>query len=353
MGALAETRNVVDWRRRLGDLDAAMPAIRFVRLGIGVLQDGLSLSDPKNTDDYLPLLRRLYAAGRKDLALGRLFEGHIDALQIIHRYGDRQTVSDVVRLTQNGACFGVWNAYLPDEPLTICVGALAGGKAFASGAGILSHALVTATPEDGEPAQLLLIDLERTPPDIDVNWWRVLGMQRSESHIVRWRGAEIARNCFIGAPGDYEREPWFSAGALRFVAVQAGSVAALFDHTQKDLARAQRANHPQQSRRLAELYGLADAAAGCVERAADRLFDKTGIDEKLAIVANARASVAQYAEDAIAIVQQSIGVRALFDNHPAQQTIADLMVYLRQPGPDAQIERVGAAAAAGLISPEL
>ncbi|MBB3350033.1 hypothetical protein FHY02_004525, partial [Sphingomonas sp. BK069] len=46
------------------------------------------LADPADADTLLRLLRLLYDVGRADLPLGRLLEGHVDASQIIHRYGD-------------------------------------------------------------------------------------------------------------------------------------------------------------------------------------------------------------------------------------------------------------------------
>ena len=40
-------------------------------------------------------------------------------------------------------------------------------------------------------------------------------------------------------------------------------------------------------------------------------------------------------------------------DHPLAARLTDLSVYLRQPAPDAQRDRAGAAVAAGLLSPEL
>jgi hypothetical protein len=47
--------------------------------------------------------------------------------------------------------------------------------------------------------QLLLLDLARVAPVIDRDWWRVTGMQRSETHLVRWRDGVIAQDDRIGA----------------------------------------------------------------------------------------------------------------------------------------------------------
>lgn len=307
-----------------------------------------AFTDPACSGDLLTLLRLLYEIGRNDLPLGRLFEGHVDALQIVSRYGDPAQVAGAHSAARMGARFGVWNAEFAAEPLRLNGHTLDGGKSFASGAGILSHALVTADSEGGR--QLILVDLARTPPDIDRSWWRVIGMQRSETHVVRWSNTPILPANLIGKPGDYAREPWFGGGALRFAAVQAGGIAALVDHARDHLVKTGRACDPIQASRLATLYALATAAAGAVALAARSWFDEDD-DTRLALVAAARAAVAAEADRALALAQQAVGLQGMFVDHPLSAAIADLSVYLRQPAPDAQVARVGAAVADGVLTP--
>lgn len=307
--------------------------------------------DPASPQAHLELLRRLYAVGRRDLPLGRLMEGHVDAVQIVRRYGTAEQVARLARAIAAGAMLGVWNAALPGESLSVTDERLTGGKSYASGATILSHALVTADGAEG--TRLLLVDLTRTPPAIDDGWWRTIGMQRSETHQVRWRNAPIAPGDAIGELGDYVREPFFSGGALRFVAVQAGGVAGLFDRTRDHLVAGARAADPFQAARLAELFTLADGAAAIVRHAAEAWFEDAGEEERLARVAAARLSVTDAAERALLLAQQAVGLQGLFVSHPLSAMVADLTVYLRQPAPDAQRLRVGRAAAGGVLVPGL
>lgn len=307
------------------------------------------LGDPADIDALLQLLRLLYETGRTDLPLGRLFEGHVDALQIVLRYGTADQVEQAIAAVADGAAFGVWNADLPGEPLQFSDFRLRGAKSFASGAGLLTHALVGVDVAEGR--QLLLLDLARTPPVIDRSFWQVVGMQRSESHVVRWRDAAFAPDDLIGKPGDYVREPWFSGGALRFAAVQAGGIAALLDRSTAHLVAAERADDPHQAVRLAALYGLAETAAGAIRTAAAGWFDDEAI--RLPLVAAARAAVYAAGGSAIELAEQAVGVQSLFDAHPLAATITDLSMYLRQPAPDAQRMRVGAAVAAGLLTVRL
>lgn len=308
-----------------------------------------SPGDPADAAALLDLLRLLYATGRDDLPLGRLFEGHVDAMQIVLRYGADTQRRMLAMAVAAGAALGVWNADLAGETLRLDGHRLHGGKSFASGAGILSHALVTVDGKGGR--QLVLLDLARTPPAIDRGFWNVVGMQRSETHIVRWHDASILPGDVIGAPGDYVREPWFSGGALRFAAVQAGGVAALLDGTRDHLVATGRAGDPHQAGRLAALFGLAASAAGAVRTAAAGWFADEAT--RLPLVAAARTAVYETGGRALSLAQEAVGVQALFVDHPLAATITDLSVYLRQPGPDAQRMRVGGAVAAGVLRPTL
>ncbi|WP_156680202.1 acyl-CoA dehydrogenase [Sphingomonas profundi] len=312
--------------------------------------DLADLNDPADARALLGLLRTLYAVGRRDVPLGRLFEGHVDALQLVSRYGTAAQREAARTAARAGGAFGVWNADWPGDAARLEDGRLAGGKAFASGAGILSHAIVPV--DGGGGRQLLLVDLAAAPPEIDRTWWRVTGMQRSETHRVRWSGARLAEEAAIGSPGDYVREPWFSGGALRFAAVQAGAVAGLVDQVRDHLVAQDRAGDPHQAGRLADLYLAAQSAADAVAAAA-RGWRADAVAETLAGVAAARAAVYAAGEHALTLAQAAVGVQAMFVDHPLAATLADLAVYLRQPGPDAQRMRAGAAVANGLLTPAL
>jgi len=310
-------------------------------------QQRSDLADPRDAASLLDLLRTLYQVGREDLPLGRLFEGHVDAAQIVSRYGTAAQRAWLIDAVAHGAVLGMWNADLPGEPIRLVDGRLSGGKSFASGAGVISHALVTIDRPGGR--QLLLLDLAAAPPVIDRSIWRVVGMQRSETHLVRWSDVPVADDALVGQPGDYVREPWFSGGALRFASVQAGGIARLVDGTRDHLVAMGRADDPHQAGRLARLHALAEAATAAVRAAAENWFADADADARLPRVAAARAAVYAAGGEALILVQEAIGVQSLFLDHPLAATITDLSMYLRQPGPDAQRMQVGAAVAAGIL----
>lgn len=321
-------------------------------LAAGIARLGATWSGPRDPVDaagMMRLLRMLYGTGRRDLPLGRLTEGHVDACQIVSRYGSPAQKAVLATALAGGATLGVWNADLPGDGLRCDDDRLSGGKSFASGAGLLSHALVTV--DRGGGRQLILLDLSRTPPAIDRGFWDVVGMRRSETHVVRWSDAAIEAGDLVGQPGDYLREPWFSGGALRFAAVQAGGIAALVDGTRDHLLATGRSGDPHQAGRLARLYALATAAADAVRAAAAGWFGDEAA--RLPLVAAARAAVYAAGGEAIALAQEAVGVQALFAANPLAATITDLSMYLRQPGPDAQRMQVGAAVAARTLDPAL
>lgn len=309
-----------------------------------------TIADPADAEAHLRLLRLLYEIGRRDLPLGRLFEGHVDALQIVSRFGSDAQREQAHKAVRNGAAFGVWNADQPGNGTEFTVGRLTGAKSFASGAGILSHALISVDA-DGE-RQLLLLDLAEVPPQIDRSWWRTTGMQRSETHVMHWHDQPCPVGALIGQPGDYVREPWFSGGAIRFAAVQAGGIAAVVYHARAHLVNNRRQDDPHQRVRLAELYRAAQSAAGAVAQAAQH-WSSADIDATLAHVAAARTAVYAAGEAVLTHATAAVGVQAMFADYPLAVALRDLDVYLRQPAPDAQRDRVGAAVAAGLLRPAL
>jgi len=83
------------------------------------------------------MLEILMIIGSGDLSLGRLYEGHLNAVLLVRRFGRPDLQRRVECAIGRGALLGVWNTDAA-RPLNL-VGAAAGfhlegGKAFASGA---------------------------------------------------------------------------------------------------------------------------------------------------------------------------------------------------------------------------
>ena len=133
-GAFPE-ENVADLRR-VGALVAALPR------ALGGRGFGTEAAGAAGAAEMLRLV------GRGHLATGRLFEGHVNAVKLVVRYGGPAVVARVAEVARAGGLVGLW---VTDggEALRVCGGVLEGGKVFCSGAGHVGHALVTAEGEDG------------------------------------------------------------------------------------------------------------------------------------------------------------------------------------------------------------
>jgi alkylation response protein AidB-like acyl-CoA dehydrogenase len=97
------------------------------------------------------ILRRL---GSGNLPLGRLFEGHVNAIGPALGYGSRDQVRLVADEAKSGRLFGVWNTDETANPLLLLADGhggnrLHGRKILFSGAGHFERPLVTDAAEAG------------------------------------------------------------------------------------------------------------------------------------------------------------------------------------------------------------
>ena len=170
-------------------------------------------------------MRGLRLAGYRDPSVGRIFEGHVNGAQLVARCGNDAQRERLERDLCDGHTFAVWNTQDSDvlrlEPAADGRFVLRGAKTWASGAGTITRALVTAVLPDGS-LQMCVVPMERARVTIDRSAWQPMGMERSDSFRVDFDGVELSPDDFVGKPGDYEAQPWFGGGALRFLGAHAG-----------------------------------------------------------------------------------------------------------------------------------
>jgi len=298
--------------------------------------------------------RLLFAAGYGDLALGRLYEGHVNALQLIGRLGTPEQRRMAERDVAAGRLFATWNTQADDGvrivDRTETGVRLAGRKTFCSGAPTVARGLITGRTADGGPAQILVADMSLPGIAIDTDFWRPFGMEASESHAVDFTGVALAPEALIGEPGVYEKPPWFAAGAARFVAVHAGGIARLVDAYAAWLRVGTRGDDLFALARLGTSVAVSGAARAlslaCVA-AWDRA-DTGDVDDRLYLTVDAaRVAVERAGLDVAEAVERGVGARGLLEPEPFSRLLRDLRMYLRQPSPDQAIVRVGRLAIAG------
>jgi alkylation response protein AidB-like acyl-CoA dehydrogenase len=286
----------------------------------------------------VPLSEVLRSIGSGSLPLGRLFEGHVNALELVLRYGERQQVDLVAAEARAGRLFGVWNTDDANDLRLVRRREryrLVGRKILASCARHIERPLVTATDEDGR--RLMVLPRLRPSDRADLSGWTAQGMRASATGAVDFTGIEIDSVEILGRAGDYERQPWFSGGAWRFAAVQLGGMERLFDLLRRHLQETNRGRDPHQAARLGESAMAIETARLWVAQAASLTegpLDSRAPEQLVAYVNLARLAVEAAALDLMQLVQRSVGLRAFLRPNPIERISRDLATYLRQPGPD-------------------
>lgn len=285
-----------------------------------------------------PLFKLLMAIGGISLPMARLFEGHVNAVRLIHANGTDDQKSHVFGKVRHGALLGVWGADGPNPVKLSAEGGLSGQKIFASGIGYVSLAIVTATDE-AEKHQMVLIDTSdparQSPED-----WDVLAMVGSVSGGFDCSSINIASSDTLGTTGAMFQEPDFHGGLWRLCACYAGAMRRIVE----DLA-AKHASSPQPQDCLnrhrigqaiictqtAEYW--ADAACTAAELGGDITTHAA-----IARVLFAREAIEREAVHLFEIAERMGGTATHFRIHDIGRMIRDLRLYLRQAGLDNKLD---------------
>ncbi len=282
---------------------------------------------------------------RRDLSLGRLYEGHVNGLLLIHKYGRADQAAEDGR----AFVYGVWNTDGTDPVRARRVDGhleFSGSKAFASGAGVVERAIVTAEIE-GEGRVMCLLRMEAITPRIDWNSWEPLGMERSGSYTVDFSGVSTSADVIVGKPGDYYSQPVFSGGAIRCAAVHFGGIEWLADCFFEWLRAARRTGDPFQRARVGEIAMAIESGRQWIARAAgvaDQCFAGATEEDSRCMVQFAnmtRLAMERICLDVMERVTRGVGARGLLEPAPFSGTLRDLTMYLRQPAPDQTLAEVG------------
>jgi alkylation response protein AidB-like acyl-CoA dehydrogenase len=174
--------------------------------------------------------RILRAVARADGSVGRIFDGHLNAVERVSVLASEPLRTRELEAVASGKLLlGVWGADpIPGEGTSARIvetesgPVLEGVKTFCSGSTGLDRALVVVRGADGTPGPPLLayVDLRGGGFEVDQTWFRGSGMRSSESHRVVFRGARVLAT--LGEPGELVREPYFSRDAVRTAVTWAG-----------------------------------------------------------------------------------------------------------------------------------
>lgn len=345
------------------DYNGAFPKSEFEKIALaGLLAaplhrelGGLGLGiEAGVTHELLMLLKQM---GRGNLAVGRIYEGHVNALQLIQTFGTKEQIEAYASDARDRhKIFGVWNAEASDGvkviPLDNGRYQLQGAKTFASGSGYVERPFVNGVLPDGG-WQMCIVSMDEVATIADPAWWQPSGMRATASYKVDFSNVELDAKALIGKPGDYYRQPWLTSGVIRFAAVQLGAAEALFDATRQYLRDLGRTNDPHQEARIGKMAIAIESGNLWLRGAAEMLcayapvfggypnVPNTQADRLVAYANMVRTAVEEICMDVIRLCERSVGTRGLLPPHPIERIVRDLTLYLRQPVFDAALGNVG------------
>ncbi len=333
--ALAEHIPWMQARADALDRDSAFPAEEIVRLHrLGALTHPVP---PESRETADSLASMLILAGQGNLSVGRLLEAHINAMHLVGRYGCPEQRAEATAAAREGCLFGLWVTDPPGGGLRMQRRGdrimLTGARQFCSGAGYTGGALITALDSDGRTRMLIVrlgIGEAVTPLPSPLQ-----GMRAAVTGAVDFTGCEVPAASILGEPGDYLREPDFSAGAWRGSAVALGGLIALLDLAAEQLKASGRFDSPHTRARLGEAI-IARETSRLWVRSAARIAEDAAADtgHRVATAGLARIAVETACLDAMRLIQRSIGLSAFRQGAPVERICRDLSTYLRQPAPD-------------------
>jgi alkylation response protein AidB-like acyl-CoA dehydrogenase len=281
--------------------------------------------------------RQLAQLTEIDVVAGRLAEAHTDAVAILVELGGP--------LPSAGELWAVWAAEAPDAVLTARRAGdgwvLEGVKAWCSGAGLCTHALVTARLADGSRG-LFAVPLDSAAARPGERTWRNAGMADSDTRAVQFGGAPAVP---VGRPGEYLDRPGFWFGAVGVAACWLGGARAVAAPLYR------RAAAPSADQHLLAHLGAVDAALTAADAVLTVAADHVDADpQNLSGLAEltarrARATVEEAVDEVLTRTDRALGPGPLCLDEQHARAVADLNVYVRQSHGERDLAALGSLAA--------
>jgi alkylation response protein AidB-like acyl-CoA dehydrogenase len=282
--------------------------------------------------------QRLAELTATDVVAGRLAESHTDAVAILAELAGPEPKPDQL--------WGVWAAESGDAVLRARLDRgsviLDGTKVWCSGAGLCTHALVTARLDSGERG-LFAVELHHDGVRPLPSTWRNTGMAESDTRSVQFGGAPAVG---VGEPGDYLSRPGFWHGAVGVSACWLGGARAvaapLYERAGDECA------DPHALAHLGAVDAALTAAEATLVSAACEIeadpLNRKGTAELIA--RRARAVVETAVDEAIHRTARALGPGPLCQDAQHAQRVADLTIYVRQSHAERDLEQLGRLAGA-------
>jgi alkylation response protein AidB-like acyl-CoA dehydrogenase len=312
---------LLDLRAALRDLDPSAPAAQSLR---SLVQRGFDRLPLPGSGATLHRWQALAEVAEHDLSLGKLFEGHTDALAIMVELGEE--ASGCIHT------WGTWAAEAPDGRTSIVPDGnggvvLCGAKCWCSGAAELSHGLLTAWFADGRGPQLVRVEMGQAGVRTDDSTWQAVGMAGSSSIDVAFDGAAAQ---LVGSVGEYLSRPGFWQGGAGIAACWYGGALALAASVRSAVACSPAAT--RSAFRLAALGKLDVTLTGtaAVLREAARWIDAHPSADASTVALRARLTAEACAQEVLSEAGRALGAAAFCRDARFARMAADLPVFVRQ-----------------------
>lgn len=317
--------------------DDAQGVAQALRALVADGADGLPLPGQGRT---LQRWQVLAAVAQRDLSLAKLFEGHTDALAILHEV-------HAPGLADPGLLWGTWCAEPPDARLAFSPPDRTGGvrlhgrKAWCSGAWDVDHAVVSGWNADGEPC-LAAVAMRQPGVQVTDDGWHATGMRDTRSVDVAFDGAPAQ---MLGLPHAYVRRPGFWHGGAGIAACWWGGAAGLGLAAHAAIAQRGEGADPHALAHLGQIDVALRSSAALLREAAEWI-DRHPTQDAQALALRVRLAVERDATQVLHHAGRALGAAAPCRDAAVGRAMADLPVYLRQSHAERDLAALGARLAA-------
>jgi hypothetical protein len=279
--------------------------------------------------------RKLADLSEIDVVAGRLAEAHTDAAAILGELHGPPV--------RPGRLWGVWAAEAPDAAVNAHldgdVVSLSGTKAWCSGAGLCSDALVTASTAAGGRG-LYAVDLHGPGVHPLPSTWRNAGMADSDTRSVQFTAAPAIP---IGRLGDYLRRPGFWHGAAGVAACWLGAARAVAAPLYQAVCdkEARGSADPHAAAHLGAVDAALAAADALLASTAEQVDADPGSDRGEVAARRLRAVVETAVDEVIARTARALGPTPLALDAAHARRVADLTMYVRQSHAEKDLAALG------------
>ncbi len=281
----------------------------------------------------------LASATAVDAAVGRLVEGHLDAVTILLEAGREPRQER----------YGVWaSRAMGQRVVARAEGAgwrLSGSMPFSSGAGTVDRALIVADADaDGRTSAeaRLLVELATDQPGVRAvpGTWPSLAMSASDSLTVELDGLRVEGDAVIGPPGYYTDRDGFWYGSIGVAACWAGGAAAVANRA---IMSAGTIDDPHTAAHVGALHASVVAMSAVLTSAATDL-DRGALAERSdaeAVALVVRHIIEREAESIVHHAGRAGGASLLAHDPEHAGRVNDVLLYIRQSHAERDLARLG------------